>query len=307
MPRVSVHIPCYNSEKYISETIKSVLAQSFGDFELIIINDGSRDRTEEIVKSFQDSRIRYLYQENRGLSAARNRAVSVSGGEFIAFLDHDDLWMPDKLEKQIAVFEKDTDIALVYTNYYKLYPDGKKALGLRGEQPQGRVFEQLLRQYTVSLTTAMVRRKALLELGDLFNEKLRIFEDYDVFMRIIFRHKVAYLRQPLTIYRIHDDRATYLFRSSYPDEFEFAVENLKKIEPDFVDRHSDTLRYLQASISHLRAKIAMEKTNGAREARHYLRPYRLVSVKFFVLYILTFLPSFVWNRLHYCRNRGVAF
>lgn len=307
MPRVSVHISCYNSEKYISETIKSVLGQRFGDFELIIINDGSRDRTEEIVKSFRDSRIKYLYQDNQGLPRARNRAVALSNSEFIAFLDHDDLWLPDKLEKQISVFDKDADIALVYTNYYKLYPDGKKALGLSRKQPEGRAFGQLLLRYTVSLTTTMVRRKALIELGDLFNERLRIFEDYDVFMRIIFKHKVAYLRQPLTIYRIHDDRATYLFRSSYPDEFDYALKNLGKLDPYFADKYGNTVHYLRAGISHLRAKVAMEKTNDRREARHYLKPYRLVSIKFFMLYILTFLPSFVWNRLHYCRNKGVAF
>ena len=116
MPRVSVNICCYNGGKYIAETISSVLAQTFTDFELVIVNDGSKDDTEGKILGFNDGRIKYVFQENRGLSATRNRALDLSKGEFIAILDQDDLWEPEKLELQLRVMDKNPGTGVVYSD-----------------------------------------------------------------------------------------------------------------------------------------------------------------------------------------------
>ncbi|HEY1092631.1 MAG TPA: glycosyltransferase family A protein, partial [Burkholderiaceae bacterium] len=113
MPRVSVVIPSYNAEGFIAETLRSVLAQSFTDFEIIVVDDGSSDRTPEIAEALG---VRVLRQANAGVCAARNRGLAEARGEFICFLDHDDYWYPDKLAAQIAEFERDPELGVVYTD-----------------------------------------------------------------------------------------------------------------------------------------------------------------------------------------------
>ena len=124
IPEISVIISAYNGEKFIYQTIMSALNQTVNDLEVIVIGDGSTDRTAEMVKSAKDSRVHYIWRENRGPASARNTAIKNSNAEFIALLDHDDLWMPHKLEKQLKLFEKNPDLGLVFSDaiYFK---DGK--------------------------------------------------------------------------------------------------------------------------------------------------------------------------------------
>jgi len=126
LAKVSTIIPAYNCERYIKETIESVLSQTYKDIELIIIDDGSTDRTGEIVRSFE-SKVEYIRQsKNTGPSAARNRGIEKAKGEYIAFLDGDDVWMPTKIEEQIKLLESNKDIALVYSNGYNVNLSGLK-------------------------------------------------------------------------------------------------------------------------------------------------------------------------------------
>ena len=303
MPKVSVHIPCYNSEKYILETIKSVLDQTFADFELIIVNDGSSDKTEEIIKGFHDSRIRYFSQGNKGLAATRNRTLSLSNGEYIAFLDHDDLWLPAKLEKQVAALDASPDAALAYSNFYRLFPDGDRILAFRKNQPEGKIFESVLREYSVGLSTVIIRKRHLDELKICFDEKLRQFEEYDLFMKLLYRYEAAYIKEPLAVYRIHDARSSILFKDIYADEFEYVVKKMMDLEPGFAVKYSKALKRVMGNIGQVRAKVAMEKLNR-KDAREYLAPHIWSGNKFLALYLLTFFPAAVWNRIHDIKNRG---
>jgi glycosyltransferase involved in cell wall biosynthesis len=306
MPKVSVNISCYNSEPYIYETIKSVLDQTFGDFEIIVIDDGSTDNTEKILKSFHDERIKYLYQDNRGLAAARNRALSLSSGEYIAFLDHDDIWLPSKLEKQVLLLETRKDVSLVYSNFFRIFPNGRKVLVLKKRQPEGMIFEPLLYNYPIGLLTAVVRKQVLEELVDIFDENLKILEDYDVFMRVLYRHKAAYIKEPLATHRIHGNRATLMFQDRYADEYSYVAKKFEKLDPFFMKKYSRALIHLYGNISHLRAKMAMTKQDKIA-ARGYLSTYKVKGAKFLLLYLLAFLPPMVWNKLHDVKNKGVLF
>ena len=118
-PRVSINLCCYNSERYLRETLDSIVSQTYKDWELIIINDGSSDATESIVSEFikRGHPIVYHYQANKGLALSRNEALKRSRGEYIAFIDHDDLWMPEKLEKQILALESNPEIDFFYGNF----------------------------------------------------------------------------------------------------------------------------------------------------------------------------------------------
>ncbi|SMC78614.1 glycosyltransferase family 2 protein [Papillibacter cinnamivorans] len=125
MPRISVIVPCYNYGRFLSECLESLFAQTFRDFEVLVVDDGSEDYTREAVRNFPAAR--YFYQEHHGISSARNRGLREAGGECIAFLDADDLWLPDKLEKQAAYLDAHPECNLVFTRMENFY-DGDPAL-----------------------------------------------------------------------------------------------------------------------------------------------------------------------------------
>ena len=128
-PKVSVIIPAYNHERYVGEAIRSVLDQTYREFELIIINDGSTDSTETEILRFNDDRIRYYSQENRGLSATLNRGIELARGEFFNFLPSDDVFYPEKLEVQLRVFEGNPDLGVVFSYPQLVDAQGKEITG----------------------------------------------------------------------------------------------------------------------------------------------------------------------------------
>ena len=166
MPKVSVNIPVYNGKEYIRETLESVLKQTYSDFEIIIIDDGSTDETSQIIKEYNDPRIKYFFQENQGIGKARNAAIRKSGGEYIAFLDQDDLWLPDKLAEQITFIEKRSDLGLVFSDSIFFNEKKEEYRYYSKEKPyRGMVFRQLLNHYFISLETVVTRKKIAEEMG----------------------------------------------------------------------------------------------------------------------------------------------
>jgi glycosyltransferase involved in cell wall biosynthesis len=304
MPKVSVNIPCFNSAGFIHHTIESLLGQTYEDFEAIVIDDGSTDRTGDIIRSYRDERIRYFYQENRGLSLSRNRALSLSQGEYIAFLDHDDVWLPDKLRQQVEILDKDQDFAFVYTNYFKLKPNGKKYLGNRKTQPEGNIFENLLYYYSICLSTVMVRKQSLERLETLFDAKLCLAEETDVFMRLLFRERARYIEQPLTIYRIHPNMSSVKHVDRYPDENAYMLEKFKKMDPSFTGRYSGAIRYYEAKLGYWRARGAIAK-GSAKKAREALSAYKWTDYRFFILYLSTYTSPRLWRAIHELKDKLV--
>ncbi len=209
MPAVSVVIPAYNQGAFIGEAIRSVLEQTFRDFDVHVIDDGSTDDTKEVVESFDDERLRYFRQENSGLPAvARNVGIARSTGEFIAFLDADDLWLPDKLERQAEAMKANPNCGIVACNFQCLgdHPLGGKVM-LRGNVPTGRVFEKLLHANFICTAMAMVRRSALQKAG-VFDPSLRIGEDYDLWLRITHDFEFEHVEKVCGFYRINKQSIT---------------------------------------------------------------------------------------------------
>ena len=148
-PLISVNIPAYNAEEFIERTIRSAINQTYQDIEVVILDDGSTDRTGDIIRQMQskDNRIRYYYQDNGGLAFTRNRLFDLSKGEYIAFLDHDDEWYSDKLESQLALFKDNPDTALVYGDILNVYEDARRDSFryFSNRHPQrGRIFYRFL-------------------------------------------------------------------------------------------------------------------------------------------------------------------
>jgi glycosyltransferase involved in cell wall biosynthesis len=203
-PLVSVIVPAYNVAGFIKEALDSAFAQTFGDYEVIVVNDGSPDATElERVLEPYIARIVYIKQENRGLSGARNTALRAARGRFIALLDADDMWLPNYLEVQTALMLADSSLDVLYPDA-EVFGDAPEA-GQRFMEmcpSKGDVtFESLVRQECNVMICAMARRETVLRVG-LFDENLRSSEDFDLWLRIVKAGgRIAYHREVLARYR----------------------------------------------------------------------------------------------------------
>jgi glycosyltransferase involved in cell wall biosynthesis len=208
MPQISVVIPAYNAERTIIETIKSVQQQTFQDVEIIIINDGSKDKTVELVQSIQDESLQIFSYENGGVALARNRGFSHATGEFIAFLDADDLWTADKLQLQLTALEQNPKAGVAYswTCFMDVDEDGKPFSFLPSPKYSfaGNVYEKLLvSDFIHSSSNTLIRREAIESTGE-FDPTLKSCEDWDYWLRlaahwhfaVVPKHQILYRRTP---------------------------------------------------------------------------------------------------------------
>ena len=206
-PKVSINLCCYNSEKYLEETLQSIFTQTFTDWELVIVNDGSTDSTEEIIKRYSRNgrRIVYRYQPNAGLGNARNKATQLSSGEYLAFIDHDDLWMPEKLEAQIKLFEQNPTLGLVYCDGYTIDSLGNLIIQYSSKHPlaRGNIFNQLVRNSFIPPASAVIKRSVFNEVGPF--PAFQTAEEYDLFLKITYQYPADFVAAPLFKYRSHED------------------------------------------------------------------------------------------------------
>jgi len=203
-PLVSIIIPTYNRADLLSRAIQSVINQTYKDWELLIIDDGSTDNTKEIVEEFvkKDPRIKYFYQENKGQGAARNLGIRESKGEYIAFLDSDDEFLENKIEKSVKIFNEDKNIGMIYSNAIIIgnYLDNKKSLEI-SKLYYGNIYKKLLLNNFITTSTVVVKKEVFLNCG-FFNKSslLRNFEDYDMWLRIAKKYKIGYISEVLVKY-----------------------------------------------------------------------------------------------------------
>lgn len=241
-PLVSVIIPTYNRAALLRDAVRSVLAQTFSDFELIVIDDGSTDGTDRMMGGFDDSRLHYLKQENQGRSAARNRALSLARGRYIAFLDSDDLYLKDKLEKQVAFMDDHPDIDMIYTSAICVDDTGRPLdKQIYTAEVEGNIYPQIafFQPVTITLPTVMLRREVLDAVGH-FDERMERFEDTDLWRRIAKRFKVGILREPTCILKTHDDNA---LAAQNPEKIIGAIDYyVKKILREDADIDAGFLR-----------------------------------------------------------------
>jgi glycosyltransferase involved in cell wall biosynthesis len=217
MIKISVVIPAYNSATYLKDALNSVLSQTFKSHEIILVDDGSTDQTEEIARSYGDQ-IRYIKQKNQGSAAARNTGIHEATGDWVAFLDSDDLMLPDRLRKQVALIPASSNLAVVYSGFSYLYPNG--AIKEMPAFPAKELWPALRYRTPILPSTSIVRRSALLEIGG-FNPgpRSRLIEDWDLWFRLIRRYSVNAFQdvpESLVLYR---DLPNSLSKSVMPMAF----------------------------------------------------------------------------------------
>jgi len=201
MPTVSIIIPAYNAEQTIRETITSVQEQTFSDFEIIIINDGSTDKTLEIIQNITDSRIQCFSYQNSGVAVARNRGLFHAKGEFIAFLDADDLWTTDKLELQVKALQNNSEAGVAYSWTYFSHQDETQSYTDTSCLFEGNVYADLLiKNFLHSGSNPLVRKEAIDKVG-LFDMILVPCEDWDYYIRLASIYPFVLIPKAQVIYR----------------------------------------------------------------------------------------------------------
>jgi glycosyltransferase involved in cell wall biosynthesis len=202
-PRVSVVIPVFNQERYLAEAVQSALEQTLQPTEVIVVDDGSTDRSPSIARGFAE-RIRYVRQTNVGVAAARNRGALLAEGEFVAFLDSDDAWLPEKVVRQVALCESDPGLGLVHCGVEEVDEKGRR-VGFRLNGREGWIARDMLFFRSTVLgggSGALIPRRVLSEVGG-FDERLSTSADWDLYHRIASRYRVGFVREPLLRYRRH--------------------------------------------------------------------------------------------------------
>lgn len=251
MPRVSIIIPTFNSARFVGRAIDTALSQTYTNYEVIVVDDGSIDETRDVVAQFGD-KVRYLYQTNRGASAARNLGLSQTSGEFIAYLDADDMWYPHRLEKQVAFLDAHKECGVVHSDvtiidekddviHYRLN------LETRRKYPEGYCTLDLLRRCHVHMPTVLERRACIERVGH-FDERVKSAQDYLHWILVAMEQMAfGYIAEPLAMYRM-----TANSLSSSPrrvlDDFVIIFESL-------LAEQSLALRYGQEAVDIVRGRL----------------------------------------------------
>jgi len=289
---ISVVIPAYNAGKFIGEAIRSVLRQTCAEYEIIVIDDGSTDNTADIIgKCFPQ--VRYFHTPNQGVSRARNYGIRKARGEFIAFLDADDLWLPEKLEKQLAAFTADREVMLVFTehrafdeNGFRISPFSKKERLMKGD-----IVKNIFLHTRVTTSTVMVRKEAIQEVG-LFEENLKAAEDDNLWMRIALRCKIHLIDEVLVHYRWTENS---LSRTS-DSIFDGALKNVELIENKYPELRRrlgrSNIRKKKSDIYSSRGYFFFSGSHQKKARQYYLMSIAFYpNLKSLVYCLFTIIPQ----------------
>lgn len=290
---VSVIMNCYNGEKYLREAIESVLGQSYPNWEIIFWDNQSTDRSAEIFKSYADERLKYYYApKHTWLYEARNYAIEKASGEFIAFLDVDDWWLPSKLEKQVALFA-DPETGLVYGNYWvESEVKHKRWKFLKRPAPTGRVLNELLGFYFVGLLTMVVRRSALASLDYPCDPRHHIMGDFDLVVRLAVHWKLDCVQEPVACYRLRGDSEMHKHRSRHIEELECWLKEMGEVE---AIRSCSNFHYIQDSLTYLKAMRQVQQADKSGAYRLFQDlPYGQHKLRLLAALVL---PASVVRRL----------
>ena len=281
-PKISVIMPAYNASKTIISSIECVLAQTYQNWELLVINDGSTDHTLDVLSQFDDQRIKVFTQVNQGVAVARNTGLKQARGEYIAFLDSDDLWVPTKLGKQILVFAESSNLlGLVYTKHRGFTEDPSHSFSMDVDASIGyqNPYHRLLIMDYVPTLTVMIRASIITDIG-YFSEDLSGTEDWDYWIRIAKSYSLERLNEELALYRISPN-------SLSRNKDRHAIEELKVL-----DRHLTEDSNTSPAVCHMARSFWYLK-----KIRHQLQSGRIKDVAISILKLVRLRPAFYINFL----------
>jgi len=293
MARVSILMNGYNSQKYLKEAIDSIYNQTYIDWEIIFIDNCSTDKTSKIVHSYDEKIKYYKTSKNIPLGEARNFGLSKCKGEYLAFLDTDDIWLDYKLKEQIELLDKDKSLQMCYSGAIWIDEEGKE---INQDLPKDRnrdVFSNNLVRYEVNMQTVLIRNSIDIS----FNIKMEFSPDYDLFMRIMSSYKVSVINKPLVKYRKLSNSLTSKKIDRWAIEMEQSLDNIFKNNPSLKDKYSKEYSLAYAKVGYYYAQLYVS-INDIKRARLALHKYRFISKEYLFLYLLSYLPLSIWIFIH---------
>ncbi len=294
-PLVSIIMNCLNSEKYLKEAIDSVYAQSYPNWEIIFWDNASTDRSAEIARSY-DARLRYFKgEETIPLGAARNKAMEQTKGEFIAFLDCDDLWMPEKLEKQVCILEDGT-YPLCYSGVFKINEAGNIINKYIPKNKTGFTLPILLKRYDIYMLSVMMRRR-IDGIDVSFKKSFYFCPDFNLFIKIAAAYNIAVINEPLVKYRVSANSLTSKTIDRWWIEYKQTLDEVFLNNPVLKTTYPNEYALAYAKVSYHKARYFIS-INQKIEASKELRQHIHVSVQYFLLYLLSLFPLSIWHRVH---------
>lgn len=305
-PKVSIIMNCLNGEQYLKQALDSVFEQSYDDWEIIFLDNASTDNSAAIAKSY-GGRVRYFKSQiTYPVGKVRNLAINETKGEFIAFLDCDDIWLPQKLEKQVALLEKDSEVALVFSDMMVF--DGTKDIYqyLGKHKPQLKnIFRELLANYFIGIVSVVIRKSAVKDIG-WFDERFENIEDMDLFLRIAYLFKLDYVDEPLVKWRLHEKSQTFKKYGLFADEWDLLLEKLIGLYPGFKENYAKEIRGFASKTTQLRV-LGEWLNHRPINARKLLNNTDLGKISRFGYLVLTFFPTSIFFRLCKLRYRIRSF
>jgi glycosyltransferase involved in cell wall biosynthesis len=305
-PLVSIIIPCYNGEKFIAEAIESIINQTYQNWELIIINDGSTDKSEKIIKQYcrKDNRIKYKKNsKNKGIPATRNIGIKASNGEYIALLDQDDLWINEKLEMQMKEYLKASKrVGLLFGNIMVINVINKskrikKPININFEEISSEeLFKKLYFNNFITSITVILRKECLEKIG-LFNERIKWGgDDYELWLRIAKYYKFKYINQILATRREHTNNYSSTEKSVEGNiELVNNIDQINNIPKNLKNKKIAFQLYRLARLNHL-------KGNYPDARKYYLISIKKSPFLNIKIYLFFFLSLFKFN---ISRQRGI--
>jgi glycosyltransferase involved in cell wall biosynthesis len=281
--KVSIIVPTYNREKFIKRALDSVIEQTYQNFEVLVIDDGSTDNTRDVVKSYGE-RVCYFYQENKGIAGARNAGIKESSGDYIAFLDSDDYWMHGKLERQTALFREHSEYGLVASCCASVRLDGSYREKNRPGK-SGWVLKDLFNKNFIRTSSAVIKKECLEKVG-FFDEELKECEEYDLWLRIAAQYPVGFINESLAVYVDNPEGVS-------TDSLSGRLFRLKVLEKEYLKKKIPEKMYNRriAETCHYIGRHYLKRGNR-EEGRSYLRRAQKLTpfyVKNFVYLGMSFL------------------
>lgn len=301
MPKVSVVINCHNGAPFLKKAIKSVFSQTFSDWEIIFFNNASTDNSEEIARSFGNKVKISNSKKLLNLGHARAEAVNLCSGEWITFLDSDDLWVRDKLQSQINEIDG-THFALGYGGVIQINDQGSTLGELIPKYESGHIFKEQLRNFEINMVTPIVNANFLSKNNLNFDHNFTVSEAFDLFIKICALSPINVQKRVLGFYRVYEDSTTNKLMKNWALERFSTLEFLKKNHTKLINFNREVFESAQARGEYYLARYHYEKGNR-KEAKRLLRKNIHSSKIYFFLYLLAYFPIF-WNFLHIRKVKG---
>lgn len=290
MAKVSIIINCLNGEEYLGQTLTCLKRQTYEDYEIVFWDNGSTDGTEKIARKF-DKRLKYFCEGSTiPLGAARNRAIEKAKGDYIAFIDSDDLWEKNKLESQVAIMDNHPDVGLVFSNYYDLIMP-QRTLRIKDRKIKEKLmdFSEYIDLFFFCTSSTMVRRKAIEGMKNYCNESYNYCQEAEFFLRIAYDWKTYYQRYPYVKRRVHSGMTTTKSQSHFSSEYSGMLNCMRDMDDNFDSKYPNAVRKLEFYSAYFKAKDILPQGENAY-VRNLMKPYILYNYRAVCYYIAALFP-----------------